>query len=358
MDKELLTLLISALTEMEIVELYKVKKVNNFGFRVNTIDDVRKNRKIFEDNLLKPINMKRVQDYFVFKAKLIEINIEGLDLNELKELCKSEGYTKVLITLYVKDNKEDFRKIVTDYLEKTNEESIKSINNTHVEENVLENKINKTIRKLETKLNNITEELKKKEKNYKLELDKTNNLIIELRKENMRLKQDLNQISKENDYYKNENANLKNLNDILQTQNENYSNEIKELEKEVTSLNEKMNLLNVKSQISNDTNSFEVNELEKIITNKIAVLGEFNELISDISGIHFEFIEGKAINEFTIDDISLDYNEIWIIHYDLTQKEKRIVQMKNFESDFELKIRDIFSLKELNQAIINLKENR
>ena len=150
MDKELLALLISALTEMEIVELYKVKKVNNFGFRVNTIDDVRKNRDILEGNLLKPVNVKRVQDYFVFKAKIIEINVEGLELNELKELCESEGYTKVLITLYVKENKEDFRKIVSDYLEKTNEESIKDKNNTHVEESVLENKINKTIRKLET----------------------------------------------------------------------------------------------------------------------------------------------------------------------------------------------------------------
>lgn len=131
---------------------------------MNTIDDVRKNRKILEDNLLKPINMKRVQDYFVLKAKIIEINIEGLELNELKELCETEGYTKVLVTLYVKDSKEDFRKIVTDYLEKTNEESIKSINNTHVEESILENKLNKTIRKLETKLNNITEELKKRKR--------------------------------------------------------------------------------------------------------------------------------------------------------------------------------------------------
>lgn len=361
MDKELLALLISALSEIEIVELYKVKKVNNFGFRVNTIDEVRTNRKLLEENLLKHINIKRVHDYFALKAKILEINIEGLELNELKELCESEGYTKVLITLYIKENKEDkedFRKIVSDYLEKINEESIQDENNTDIEESVLENKANKAIKKLEIKLNNITEDFKKKEKNYKSELDRTNKLIIELRKENMRLKQEWNQVNKENDQHKNENANLKNLNDTLQKQNENYSNELKDLEKEVNFLNEYLNLLNGKNQIPDDTNSFEVNEMDKIVPKKIVIIGEFNELISNISGIHFDFIEGKAIEDFTIDDISQGYNEIWIIHYDLTQKEKRVIQMKNLESEFELRIRNIFSLKELNQAIINLKKNR
>lgn len=357
MDKESLALLISALTEMEIVELYKIKKINNFGFRANTINDVRKNRKVLEGNLLKPINMKRVQGYFVLKAANLEINIEGLELNELKELCESKGYTKVLITLYVKGNKEDFRKIVLHYLEKPHEEPLNSKNKTDVEESVLENKFNKTIKKLETKLKNITEESQKKENNYKLELENANKLIIDLRKENMRLKQGSKQICKENNQYKNENVNLRNLNDTIQKQNENYSSKLKKIEKEVILLREKIILLDDKKQISNNNNFLDIKDVNTIITYKIAVLGEFNELISDMNGIHFEFIVGKEIKRFTIDGKSPNYNEIWIIHYDLTQKEKQIVQMKNFKSNLEVKIRDIYSLKELNQAIINLKKN-
>ncbi|MCT1540258.1 MULTISPECIES: hypothetical protein [Lysinibacillus] len=361
MDKETLALLISALTEIEIIELYKIKKVNNFGFRANTIDDVCKNRHILENNLLKPINMKHVQGYFVLKATNSEIKTEGLEWNELKELCESEGYSKVLIALYVNGKKEVFEKIVIEYSKKTGETQLQSPREIEVVDNVAETRSNKTIKKLEMKLNNITEEFQKKEYDYKLELQSVKKLIVDLRKENMLLKQDLNIISKENNQYKQEinffeNENV-NLNGKLLQQNETYSNEIQILIKEISVLKVKIKQLeNNKTQIATNNQAVDMKVEETTPTYEIAVLGESNEItISEKRGIHFEFIEGEAIKEFTIDN-NTKYDEIWIIHYDLTQKQKRLVQMKDLKSNINIKIEDIHSLKELNQAMINIKK--
>lgn len=365
MDKETLALVISALTEMEIIELYKIKKINNFGFRANTIEDVRKNRQILENNLLKPINIKHIQRCFVYKAANLEINIEGLQWSELIELCKSEGYSKVLIALYVNGKRQELKKIVSEYLEKSSEEHLDSTSETEKVDSVSENKINKTIKKLEIKLKNITEEFQKKEYNYKLELENKNKLAIDLRKENMCLKQELNKVNIENNQYKqennllkNENINLKDLNNKLQQQNENYSIELKNLIEEVTILKEEISKSENNTQISTNNQSIDIKVVNTTTSYEIAVLGEYNELIlNNISGVHFEFIQGEAIKEFSIEDNSTKYNEIWIIHYDLTQKEKRIVHMKNFENNIEIKIKNIYNLKELKQEMINLKNN-
>ncbi|MFJ8458901.1 hypothetical protein ACIQ57_07185 [Lysinibacillus xylanilyticus] len=360
MDKETLTILVSTLPERDIVDIYKQKKINNLGFRAGNIDDVRKNRKLLENNLLKTTNVKQLHSYFLMMDADFEWDLKNLSWDEIKALCDEKGIVNVLISLYAHERFEEFKELVSGQLQKE----------LHVEQNPIERKTNdilneasdslseskhiKTIKKLETKLKNLEDENKSKEDIYKGKLDNINKLLKDMRKEKEQYKID-------NDKLTRENKELQVLNQGLQQQKYKVESERQQLLNEVQLL--KVRIENLESETQPQLYECD-NLLKEIVdcTNKaeyqIAIFGHPDEiLINNTKHVGFEFIGGEAIKEFNTDKNN-KYDEIWIIYYDLTQKEKHLINKKQLKNNKSVEVKIINNLKELNQNMSNLEKVR
>lgn len=367
MDKKELAILISNLSDTDLIEIYKNKRIDNFGFRVNRITNIHKNRNILEQNLLKSKNIKYVHGFFLFKANKSKIKIDNLSDDEVQKLIETEEKIDILSALYATGDKEKLKKLIDKNFEINNENVPEIKNEENNKEDRTDNKYEKTIKKLERKLTNIIKDYHEKESNYKLKLENNSQLISDLKKENIRKTQDYGSLKEEKDKLTQEIERLKNQNSILiSTVDElNEQNKILKLqiqEKERSSVNSSImrNQLEneVKKSVQDSSNDLADDNLTfEVESYQIAVLGESNDLIlNDNDAICFNFFEGKEVNKFMKDNKFYKYDEIWIIHYNLTQKERRHVHSSKFKSIKDIKIQIINSLRELNQTIDNAKK--
>lgn len=357
MDKELLTLLIRHLSEQEVIALYKIKNINNFGFRANSPEDIKKNRGILESNLLKAVNYKIVQKNLMNSYE--NIDIDNISIENFQDFINEHGLLKLSSTLYIQ-NKID---LLTNFLDNLNippiENSDSKITNSNIT-NESDTKSPKIIKKLEAKIMNLSEELEKRDKQFKTQLEEKiielNNLRLEKNKLNIELStsikknQDLtntnNEFITQNDKLKH---NFDTLNELLNKklmQIESLQIELKQTT-EITNTNENTNHLN--HIISIEDNS------KQLSSSNIAVIGEYSRIISEqLPTYKFTFFEIKRIEELK-NDLS-NYDCLWIINYDLTQKEQKIITNILINDFKKIETHNILTLKDLNIILATFKQ--
>lgn len=359
MDKEFFISILPYLSEHELITIYKIQKINNFGFRANTSEDIKKNRKILESNLLKAINFKVLQKY------VVEIN-EKLDIEELskenfQEFVNKYGLFKLSLTLYLDEKHE----LLESYLNSINttismgiKPSKKAIANS-INESDSESKSLKIIKRLEDKITNLNDELEKRDKQYKTLLDEKKQELTSLRSDKNNLNIRISELTKNNLEITNDNGKLitenNKLKNDLSISNELLKEKIISIEHLQTQLTQALE----SNTIDSNTNNLESYKREQIIKSNqiqsIAIIGEYTKFI-------IEQLPSKKIIFFKLDTIENlkntinEFSYLWIINYDLTRKEQKSI--KNIlSSDLqEIEKFTVETLKELNSLIATFKE--
>lgn len=361
LDKELFTSLLRHLSETEIIAIYKNKKINNFGFRANTPEDIKKNRGILESNLLKPLNYKVIQKNIMNFN--VDIDIENISDENFQDFINEHGLLKLSSALYV-HNKTDLLETIFKKLNTTsdkNSELTKSIADTNIM-NEPENKSQKIIKKLEAKITNLTEEFDKKERYIKSQLKEKNTEINNLRTEKNTLSTELNSSAKKNQHLADanvklivENEKLKNDVDNLIEQLTEKSIQIESLRKELEEFKKITNKNETPYSFSQNMHPQVEDNSNKLSLLNIAVIGEYSRIISEqLPTCNFSFFEMKNIDE--LKESLKNYDYLWIIHYDLTQKEQKIITKILIKDFKDIKTEIILTLKDLNNTLANFKQ--
>lgn len=361
LDKELLMLLLRNLSEIEIINLYKNKKINNYGFRANTLDDIKKNRGILENNLLKPLNYKIVQKNVLDFN--VDIDIEDVSDENFQDFIDEHGLLKLSSVLCI-HNKTDLLETILKKLNNPSEKNsdlTKIILDTNIKDES-ENKLQKIIKKLEIKIINLTEEFGKKEQYFKSQFEEKNIELNNLRTEKNALKIDLNASMKQIQY-------LTNVNKKIMSENEKLKDDIDKLTNQLTDKSIEIETLRIEleevKKIMNEnetSNSYIQNKYthaedqsNKSLLPNIAVIGEYSRMISEQLPIYnFSFFEMKNINE--LKNSLKNYDYLWIIHYDLTQKEQKIINNILIKDLKDINTETILTLKDLNNVLATFKQ--
>lgn len=319
-NDEKLELIANYITEELLYEIYKLKRINNLGVRCSKIEDVKKNRESLIQNLLKPINKNHFSqwlfDYFSkVKKKDIDSNLEELQVffdlliislfnNDIEAF---ELYSSKLKFLYIKDNK-------------------KEVNNSiHTMKSYQDTTNNKILKKIEQKLKKLQNEVEEKDNqnniqkaSFQEKIDLLNNELKDMQRKLNTKNNEIEQLKNEKNNFKKDLNNLVNIKKDLEFQNSNLRDNLNELEKR---LNE---------------------DLKK----EIRVIGKFNLDLITNTNIKIEFLSIEEFLSFSVLD-----QELWILQYALTPREKYTLESSMKEIAIRNKVVKINSNSELLKLI-------
>lgn len=340
LDRELLKKIITLFPDEFIVLIYKEKKINNFGFRAGNVEDVKKNRQNLERNLFKRQNLMFLENYLKGKIDKSIIIPVGITKDNVREVLDSNELIKLLIYLLVENRRTEFEIVWENeigLLKKEKDLIIVPKKSSKILSNSESTKITK---KLIGKIENLENRIRSRELQFKTKFEELNE------KYEMRLRE-RNALLVENGKLK---TKLKDESNIVEKLNS-------KLEKIVSERNENITTL----QKENDKINNEIITLKKIMGKNsidekkyyILIVGEIES--SNIENIHIDCMKfsdfSVSYNELT----GKNYNEIWIINYDLTRKEKDVLAIILKDKLITQHIVNIYHWNELKLNLLKLE---
>jgi len=346
-----------------ILQIHEKKKVVCNGFRTSTIQDISSNRSRLIANLLNKSNYKKIILWAAENppSELKEVKLIDKEMNELVDITANNGVVDVLIKLFCESQE---RKAIQFFAFLQDEhsslldipnQSIKLVvkGNTQLVEKKLEEKESdekeqesghpkgegKKVQKLAKKVENLTEEIKKRDDNYKSKmeafeknhrqtiqkLDEKNNLYGALLKENEALEKG----------YKEEKSKW-------EFERKQFEETITHLEKEVAKLKEIIhNQLKV-----NVWNKDEIKKYQIMVIGKPAFMTHFQS-----ETIDFNFIEGNDVHDFSF---TKDFDGYWVLSYELSNPEQFL--LKQNDSFMYLDPEKVVICKDFNEVKRQIKK--
>lgn len=302
-ERDYLKIISDFIPEKQLYEIYKNKYINNFGIKCSKLEFVKINKEKLKKNLLKPANKKYFEKWLFGYFKYLQKEDKEYDDNSEYRILFDQ-----LIKTYFNQQKEEFnecslkleRLIQNKVIAKSKDQN-KFLKN---EEDTIES--TKLVKKLTDKINNLQKELQERENIHKTLKDKLQNRIENLSIEIKKMQSEISKKDKQLFGMKS----IENEIVILKKSNNDLENDNKHLKSEVTYLK---------------------NHLENISKKEVEVIGSFNTDLAVHKSIKVTFLD---IDKIT--DLKILSNELWILEYSLTPKEKfkvesmlKNVQIKN-----------------------------
>ena len=336
MDTKMLNIIVTKFSDSFILSIYKNRKINNHGFRASTEKDVKKNRLSLDSNLKKNTNLKILHNHLniFYNTSLKDTFTSIQDISNEDEK---------LVFAYFHSDQDFIEDFIPSTIQNTEIVEKKPISKSH---NSTQKKNEKIINRLEKKVENLSLELEKKDliihqktkeitEKIKLQLNEKNSLL----EQNLDLKRKIDSYKLENNLLKNENENFFTENKDLQNQINELSDLIEMLEKDIIATT-----LAYKNNVDNQNGNY-----------RIAVLGNQSlKLLSKLDDHSFMIFNNSNLEDlFNTHNI---YKEIWVIIFDLNQREKKLLNKRIEQLDIVDKINYIETLIDLNNLIfINKK---
>jgi hypothetical protein len=343
-----------------IYSIYDEKKVVCKGFRTNTIQDIGSNRNRLISNLLDKNNFKKL---VLWSAENPPTTLEGMTLvdkevNELVDLASEKGVSDVLIKLlcenqerkaiqlfaFLQDEQSDLLDIpnqsignsttATTQSTAKNEDDVKEPNKQS-QEVVKKTSEEKKIKKLEKKVENLNEELKKRDAIHKSkveELERNHQQTIQKLNEKNQLYGNLvkekNALDKQ---YKEEKSRWEKEVSI-------YNETIESLEQEVSRLHERLDIVSNGEFLR--VNERQERKVNILVIGKPALMTHFQS-----ETIEFSFVEGNDVHDFLFPE---NFDAYLVLSYDLLPREQLL--LKHNESYSKLDINKVFICKDFNEV--------
>ncbi|WP_061809638.1 hypothetical protein [Rossellomorea vietnamensis] len=330
--KDIWKWLLSKYDNAVLLEIYKNNNLICKGFRTNTIQDVKTNRKRLITNLLSNENYTKLLAWSRNNSLIEgdEKQYKNKEINELVELSKEKGATTVLLKL-ISENEEQLAKQLfatlqdetSSLLEIPNQSIEISGNNVISNESYLKKQEQKTkeevcanktegkkFQRLVQKVENLTNELKKRDALHKAkveELEKSqSNSLRKLHEKNHLY----GKLLKEREAISNEYEQEK---EQWKEERDNFTREIELLEIEVKKLKEDIEL---KSYLMDESEEVKI---------QILVIGRPASLIQFKSEkVKFEFVDANEVHDY---EFSNEYNAYWVLLYELSQKDQLLLKV-------------------------------
>lgn len=334
--------LLTKLDDETILDIYSSSKgkIVCRGFRVNSIHDIKNNRKILTTNLLNPSSYKYFKIWFTKIEEFPQNQSDTLtekDVGELLDLVAEEGIVSVFIRLFhqnlekkavqlfgeITDHSTDLLEVKNQAFNKygmentydkniENSESLpgsKKSENEHLAiQDKNEDKINK---KIEKKLKNLESELEKRTKEYTKKIE-------EMEDKNKKTVDSLN-------------IKLSAVHRVVKEKDDEIKEREQAMEKSKKTEQEKDKLIASLQKQVEDLQK-QVIELEEKLPKKekpihILVVGKpASEVPFENENIEFNFLNNELVYDFQFDN---SYDGYWVLGYELSNKEQYLLRQND-----------------------------